>query len=73
MPREQHSAQQGGDVSPAVLDVHILLPASLFPFGFLSSVASQMQAERIDCKENPIQAFNKRLFMLDRVVALSAA
>lgn len=40
---------------------------------FLSSVASQMQAERIDCKENPIQAFNKGLFMLDRVVALSAA
>lgn len=32
-----------------------------------------MQAERIDCKENPIQAFNKGLFMLDRVVALSAA
>lgn len=28
-----------------------------------------MQAERIDCKENPIQAFNNKLFMLDRVVA----
>lgn len=34
MPREQHSAQQGGDVSLAILGVRILLSVSFFPFGF---------------------------------------
>lgn len=32
MPREQHSSQRGGDVSHAILKVHILRSLSLFPF-----------------------------------------
>lgn len=35
MPREQHSSQQGGDISHAINDVHILLSWSLLPFVFI--------------------------------------